>query len=223
MFLGRRQPKTIAIIGAGRFGSGAAEEFLKRGHQVLMIDRDPEPLEPFAPLCHTAIGNVEDVQFLEEAGVKDVDAVVVAIGDNETSSNHATINCKDFGLYVVAKATHQTHGKILKRLGADKVVYPERDSGVGLARMMTRSSIMETIDLYEQVTMAELLAGGDLIDRTLMKLDLTKRFGVQVVLIIRGDDTIFPVSATDTVIDGDRLVVLGSGEAISQVAKLAER
>ncbi len=223
MFLGRRQPKTVAIIGAGRIGSGAAEEFLKRGHHVLMIDRDPEPLEPFAPVCHTAIGNAEDVDFLIEVGVKNVDAVIVAIGDNETSSNHATINCKDFGLYVVAKATHQRHGKILKRLGADKVVYPERDSGIRLARMMTRSSILETIDLYEQVTMAEIVAGGDLVDRTLMKLDLPKRFGVQVVLIIRGDETVFPVSASDTILEGDRLVVLGSADAISQLAKLAER
>jgi trk system potassium uptake protein TrkA len=148
--------------------------------------------------------------------------VIVAIGDNETSSNHATINCKDFGLYVVAKATHPTHGKILERLGADRVVYPEHDSGVRLARLLTRSSVLEMIELYEEVFMMEINAGGELVYKSLEKLNLPRRFGVQVVLIVRGKETIFPVSAQDVIEPGDRLVLLGSSDSLHAVAKLAE-
>lgn len=220
---GRRQAKTIGIIGAGRFGTAAAQELVRNGHHVLIIDQNPTCLEPLAQTCHTAIGNAEDVEFLAEAGIKEVDAVIVAIGDNETGSNHATINCKDFGLYVVAKATHRTHGKILDRLGADMVVYPEHDSGIRVARQLTRSSILESLELYEEVFMMELNAGGDLLDKSLEKLKLSNRFGVHVVLIVRGKETLFPVTAAHVVTSGDKLVMVGPSEGLHQVAKIAEK
>lgn len=219
----RNRKMIFGIIGAGRFGSGAATELLRHHHEVLLIDKDASCLEPFANRCETAIGNAEDIQFLEEAGIKEVDAVIVAIGDNETSSNHATINCKDLGLYVVSKAFHATHGKILERLGADRVVYPERDSGMRLARLLTRSAVLEMIELYEEVFMMELTAQGELTDKTLAKLNLTRRFGVQVVMIIRNKATKFPVSATDTVQEGDILVLVGPHESLTKVTRLTER
>lgn len=213
----------FGIIGAGRFGSGAAHELLRHGHEVLLIDRDASCLEPFASRCETAIGNAEDIHFLEEAGIKEVDAVIVAIGDNETSSNHATMNCKDLGLYVVSKAFHATHGKILERLGADRVVYPERDSGMRMARLLTRSSVLEMIELYEEVFMMELTAKGELVEKSLAKLNLTRRFGVQVVMIIRGKSTIFPVSATDTVQEGDILVLVGLHESLTKLSRMNDK
>ncbi|MCL6547470.1 MAG: TrkA family potassium uptake protein [Alicyclobacillus sp.] len=214
--------KTIGIIGAGRFGTGAARELTRLGHTVLIVDKDPSCLEPLANLCHTAIGNAESPEFLAEAGFKEVDAVIVAIGDDETASNHATINCKDFGRYVVAKAMHATHGKILERLGADRVVFPEYDSGVRLARLLTRSPVLEMIELYEEVFMAELGAGGSLVGKSLADLNLPRRFGVQVVLIVRGRRTVFPVTAQDVILSGDKLVLIGSSESLNQVSRLTE-
>jgi trk system potassium uptake protein TrkA len=217
-----RKKMTFGIIGAGRFGTGAARELIRHGHHVLLIDRDPACLEPLAPMCHTAIGNAEDIEFLAEVGIKDVDAVIIAIGDDETASNHATINCKDFGLYVVAKAMHATHGKILDRLGADRIVYPEHDSGVRLARLLTRSSVLEMIELYEEVFMMELAASGELLNKSLVKLNLPKRFGVQVVMISRGKTTVFPVTANDVIQPEDILVLVGPAESLQQVANLAQ-
>ncbi|MFB5191671.1 potassium channel family protein [Alicyclobacillus fastidiosus] len=218
----RNRKLTFGIIGVGRFGSGAATELLRHGHEVLLVDRDPSCLEPFASRCETAIGNAEDIHFLEEAGMKEVDAVIIAIGDDETSSNHATMNCKDLGLYVVAKALHATHGKILERLGADRVVFPERESGMRMARLLTRSAILDMIELYEEVFMMEITAKGELTDRTLAKLNLTHRFGVQVVMIIRSKNTIFPVSANDTIYEGDILVLVGRHESLTKVVRLTE-
>lgn len=220
--IGRRSPKTIGVIGAGRFGTGAAEELLNNGHDVLLIDKYTEFLEPYAHRCSTAIGDAESIEFLVEAGIKNVDAVINAIGDDETASNHVVINCKDFGLYVMAKAKDTTHGKILERLGADHVVYPERDSGIRLARLLTRSAILDMVELYEGVFMMEISAGGDLIGKTLDQLDLPRRFGAQVLLIVRGDKTIFPVSATDKVCDGDRIAVQGPAEALQKIARRVE-
>lgn len=220
--MGRRNPRTIAIIGAGRFGTGACEELVTSGHHILLIDRQADLLEPFAHQCNTVIGDAVDKDFLAEAGIKDVDAVIIAIGDDESSSNHAVINCKDFGLYVMAKAKDQVHGKILERLGADLVVYPERDSGVRLARLLTRSSILDMVELYEGVFMMEVSANGELVNATLDDLDLPRRFGVQVLLILRNEETIFPVSADDVVQEGDRIVVQGPAEALQKVARRAE-
>ncbi|OFW78959.1 MAG: hypothetical protein A2201_07710, partial [Alicyclobacillus sp. RIFOXYA1_FULL_53_8] len=214
---GKANVKTIGVIGAGRFGSGAAKELVRLGHEVLVVDKDPEALQPLVDSCHTAIGNVESMQFLSEVGFKNVDAVIVAIGDNETSSNHATINCKDFGLYVVAKATHARHGKILERLGADKVVYPEHESGIRLARLLTRSSVLEMIELYEEVFMMELQAGGNMLNKSLSELNLPRRYGVQVVLVVRGKHTVFPVAPTDVIREGDKVVCIGSSESLNQV------
>ena len=220
--MGKRSPKTIGVIGAGRFGTGATEELLANGHQVLLIDKVVNCLEPYARRCRTAIGDAENPEFLAEAGIKDVDAVINAIGEDETASNHVVINCKDFGLYVMAKAKDATHGKILERLGADHVVYPELDSGIRLARLLTRSAVLDMIELYEGVFMMELNARGELVGKTLDQLDLPQRFGAQVLLIIRGNQTIFPVAATDTVIDGDRIVLQGPSEALIKVARKAE-
>ncbi|GEO26083.1 potassium transporter Trk [Alicyclobacillus acidoterrestris] len=218
----RNRKMTFCIIGVGRFGTGAAIELLRHGHEVLLIDRNPSCLEAFADRCETAVGNAEDIQFLREAGVKEADAVIVAIGNDETSSNHATMNCKDLGLYVVAKALHPTHGKILERLGADRVVFPERESGARLARLLTRSAILDMIELYEEVFMMEITAKGELVDKTLAKLNLTRRFGVQVVMIVRSKNTIFPVSANDTIYEGDILVLVGRHESLTRVVRLTE-
>ncbi|MCL6592508.1 MAG: TrkA family potassium uptake protein [Alicyclobacillus sp.] len=214
-----RHAKTFGIIGAGRFGTGAAREFVRLGHEVLVVDQDPEALEPLADLCHTAIGNADSVEFLTEVGFKNVDAVIIAIGDNETSANYATINCKDFGLYVVAKAHNATHGKILERLGADRVIYPEYDSGIRLARLLTRSSILAMEELYEEIFTMELVAGPALAGQTLAELNLTGRFGVQVVLIIRGLQKRFPVTAKDQIAEGDKLLCVGPSDALNQVAR----
>lgn len=220
--MGRRNPKTVCIIGAGRFGTGAAEELIKNGHHVLLIDRDAEELEPFCTTCNTVIGDAMDQEFLAEAGVKEVDAVIVAIGDDESASNHAVMNCKDFGLYVMAKAKDPTHGKILERLGADHVVYPERDSGVRVARLLTRSSILDMVELYEGVFMMELQITGEFVNKTLDELDLPRRFGVQVLLILRDNDPVFPVLATDMVRSGDCIVIQGTADSLQKVAKRAD-
>ncbi|MDQ0188770.1 TrkA family potassium uptake protein [Alicyclobacillus cycloheptanicus] len=218
-----KRPKTIGIIGAGRFGTGAARELLRLGHEVIVVDCDAQALELLPDACHTAIGNAESSEFLAEVGFKNVDAVIVAIGDNESASNHATINCKDFGLYVVAKALNKTHGKILDRLGADRIIFPEYDSGVRLARLLTRTAILEMVELYEEIFMMEMQAGGPVVDHTLMELNLPQRFGVQVVLIRRGKKVKFPVAASDRILDEDVLVCIGTADALTELAKRMDR
>lgn len=213
-----RNSKTIGIIGAGRFGLGAARELLRLGHEVLVVDKDEEALDLLPEQCHMAIGNAESTEFLVEVGFKEVDAVIVAIGDNETASNHATINCKDLGRYVVSKAIDRRHGTILERLGADKVIYPEYDSGVRLARMLSRTAILDMVELYEEIFMMEMEAGGPLVNHTLMELNLPQKYGVQVVLIRRQGKTIFPVRASDPVQPNDILVCIGTSSALTELA-----
>lgn len=219
--LGKGKQSKVAIIGVGRFGEGAADELLNRGIRLLLIDKDVKCVERYANRCETAIGDAQSTEFLEEAGILRAHVAICAIGDDEEASNHAVINCKELGVPVIAKAKDGVHAKILKRLGADYVVYPEHDSGVRVARLLMRSAILDSVELYDGVFMMEVDAGGELAGHTLAELNLSVRFGVQVLLIIRDDKTIFPVDATTRVEAGDRVVLQGPEEALMQVVTLA--
>lgn len=154
--------------------------------------------------------------------IMDMDAVIVAIDDQETYANIATMNCKDLDLFVVARALHAGHGKILERLGADLVVTPEYDAGLRIARLLAQPSILDMIELYAEVFMMELQADGQLVNRSLSDLNLPLRCGVQIVLIQRDLHTIFPVTAADIIKQGDKLICIGSSDNLNLVAKMCQ-
>jgi len=181
--------KRIGIIGAGRFGLSLAESMANAGTEVLLIDRNRPAMQNASEFATSIQGDATQPHVLEEAGFGECDVVVVAIGTNMEASIMATANCKELGIAtVVAKATSELHGKILRRIGADSVVYPDRDSAHRLARAIANHDVVDFLEVSEGYSIAEIDVPESVRGKTLAEADLRKKTGVTVLCIRRAAD-----------------------------------
>ena len=210
--------KSFLIIGAGRFGSAVAETLFQAGHEVVVIDVDETAVEQVMTSATQAlIAHGTEERALRDLGVSNFDAVVVAIGDHLEASVLATAAAKDAGAQrVVAKAPSSLAERILRRVGADEVVRPERDMGVRLAHHLVTPSLVDAFALGEAYGVMEVEANAVLSGR-LAKLRLPSRFGVQVIAINRAGRLTVSPGADDEVVAGDQLVLVGSNEAMARL------
>ena len=208
--------KRIGIIGAGRFGMSLAESLANAGSEVLLIDRNRPAMQNASEFAVALQGDATQQHVLEEAGFAECDVVVVAIGSNMEASIMATANCKELGVpNVVAKATSELHGKILRKIGADSVVYPDRDSAHRLARAIANHAVVDFLEVSEGYSIAEIDVPDGVRGLTLAEADLRKKSGVTILCIRRPDEdpkkprrVVIP-QASDTLEPGDRLIVFG--------------
>ena len=208
--------KRIGIIGAGRFGMSLAESLANAGSEVLLIDRNRPAMQNASEFATALQGDASQQHVLEEAGFAECDVVIVAIGSNMEASIMATANCKELGVpNVVAKATSELHGKILRKIGADSVVYPDRDSAHRLARAIANHAVVDFLEVSEGYSIAEIDVPDGVRGLTLAEADLRKKNGVTVLCIRRADEdpkkprkVVIP-QASDTLEPGDRLIVFG--------------
>ena len=217
--------KRIGIIGAGRFGMSLAESLSNAGAEVLLIDRN-RPAMQMANEFSTAVqGDATQPHVLEEAGFGECDVVVVAIGSNMEASMMATANCKELGVpNVVSKATSELHGKILRRIGADSVVYPDRDSAHRLARAIANHDVIDFLEVSEGYSIAEIDVPDGFHGQTLAESDFRGKTGVTVLCIRRADPdpkkprSIIIPRPTDVVEPDDRLIVFGETKKLDALS-----
>ena len=215
--------KRIGIIGAGRFGMSLAETLANGGMEVVLIDRNRPAMQSASEFATALQGDATQRQVLEEAGFRECDVVVVAIGSNIEASMMATANCKELGVpRVVSKATSELHGKILRRIGADSVVYPDRDSAHRLARSITNNDAVDFLEVAEGYSIAEIEVPASARGMTLAEADLRNKSGVTVLCIRRGDPShvrsIVIPQPSDKLGDDDRLVVFGETKQIDALS-----
>lgn len=201
----------FAVIGLGRFGSSVARCLSQMGHEVLGIDQDEDKIQEMANiLTHAVQADATDEATLKSLGIRNFDCVIVSIGQDIQASILVTLLVKELGVkYVVAKALNDLHGKVLSRIGADRVVYPERDMGVRVAQNLVAANVLDYIELAPHVTICELVAPERLVGKTLRQLNLRSRYGVNIMAIKRDDKVNITPLADDTVRAGDILVLLG--------------
>lgn len=217
--------KRIGIIGAGRFGMSLAESLSNAGAEVILIDRNRPAMQQANEFATALQGDATQPRVLEEAGFGECDVVVVAIGSNMEASMMATANCKELGVpNVVSKATSELHGKILRRIGADSVVYPDRDSAHRLARVLANHDVIDFLEVSEGYSIAEIDVPDGVRSQTLAEADLRRRTGVTVLCIRRADPdpqrprkVIFP-QADDVLESGDRLIVFGETKKLDELS-----
>jgi len=217
--------KRIGIVGAGRFGMSLAESLANAGSEVLLIDRNRPAMQLASEFATALQGDATQPHVLEEAGFGECDVVVVAIGSNIEASIMVTANCKELGVSnVVAKATSELHGKILRRIGADSVVYPDRDSAHRLARAIANHDVVDFMEVSEGYSIAEIEVPDGLRGKSLAESDLRKKHGVTVLCIRRTDSdpkkgrkVIFP-QATDVLQGDDKLIVFGETKSIDALS-----
>ncbi|MFZ5815404.1 MAG: potassium channel family protein [Bacillota bacterium] len=216
--------KQIAVIGLGRFGSSVARTLQNMGHEVLGIDADEDLVDLMAgELTHAVTCDCTDEEGLRALGLRNFDAVVVAIGHDVQASILTTVILKELGVpMVVAKAANELHGRTLSKVGADKVIYPERDMGARLAHSLLTGTETDYIELSPEYTIMEMSAPAKLVGKTLREANLRARFGISVMALKSGEAINAAPLATDTIKQGDVMVLLGSNEGVRQLERMLQ-
>lgn len=213
--------REYAVIGLGRFGGSICEELSLEGMNVLAIDINEQKINEFKNIAsHAVIADSTDESVLKDLGINNIDHVIVAIGDNIQASILTTVILTDLGIKkITVKAQNDYHEKILKRIGADHVVHPERDMGRRLAHSLISSNILDYLELSEDHSMVEVKAGKNLVGKTLIELDIRANYGCNVVAIRRGKQMNVSPSAEDKLREDDVLVVIGADVDIYKFEK----
>lgn len=183
----RSENRQFAVIGLGRFGRSVCSTLTKYGFEVMGIDQK-EDLVTQATVDKLASHCIQldstQPKALQEAGIMDFETVVVAIGNFIEESIITTLNLKEGGVkYVVAKASSEVHVTLLTKVGADKVVFPEREMGVSLARALTSRGIVEKFELNTEYSVASVFVPDRFHNKTIRELDMRKNYRVNVLWI----------------------------------------
>lgn len=214
-----RGDRQVLVLGLGRFGSAVARELIKLDHEVLGVDSDARRVQEHADLLtHTVQADTTDIAVLRQLGAGDFANAVVGIGTDVEASILTTAALDDLGVPDIwAKAVTQAHGKILSRVGAHHVVYPEHDMGQRLAHLLG-GPVLDWFQLDEDFAMVETLAPPELVGVSLADAQVRSRYGVTVVCM-KPRDQGFTYTSADTVLaEGDVVVVAGPTRAAERFA-----
>jgi len=211
--------KQVAVIGLGRFGSSVARTLASSGCEVLAVDVDEARVKAIADEVTDAVrADALDDEALRGLGLRNFEVVVVAIGHEVEASILTTVLLKEMGVpKIVAKAQDDLHGRVLQKVGADIVVFPERDMGVRLAHTLISRNVIDEIQLSTDYSILEMEAPPRFLDRSLKDLELRQRFGLTVLAIRRADRIIVSPDAEQTLEEGDVLVTLGQPEKLESL------
>ncbi|WP_435169653.1 potassium channel family protein [Paenibacillus glycanilyticus] len=211
--------KQFAVIGMGRFGSSIASSLTEMGFEVLAIDSSEDKIQDtINKVTHAVSADSTDEEALRSLGIRNFDVVVVAIGEDIQASILTTLILKDLGVkMIVVKAQNELHGKVLTKIGADKVVYPERDMGMRVAHHLISPNILEYIEISEDHSIIDLRAPEAMIGKSLKQLDIRAKFKCNVMAIkTNGQMNIAPYP-DDLIRPEDVLVIVGRNADLSNL------
>jgi trk system potassium uptake protein TrkA len=215
----RRQ---FAVIGLGRFGSAVATTLAKAGHDVIGVDAEAEKVRQLADVLTLAVElDATDAKALRAAGIQNVEVAVVSIGENIESSVLVVMQLADLNVKtILAKAVTPLHGRILEKLGVSRVIYPEYEMAVRVAHGLMMPTVLDYVELSKDFSIIETPAPAAFVGRTLQDIQLRPQFGLMLIAIKRRPKpdaeqatTIAP-AATETILEGDVLALLGPNERL---------
>jgi trk system potassium uptake protein TrkA len=208
--------KQVVVIGLGRFGYSVSRSLSELGHEVLGLDKDLRRVEDVSEFATQAAQvDATDEEALKEMGVRNFDIGVVSIG----SSILVTLLLKRLGVKtVISKAQDDLHGEILERVGADQVVYPERETGVRVAHRLTTPNLVDYLEVMPGYGIAKLAAPKAFEGKELGQLDLKGRFGLTTLILRRGGESIINPARSEVVGSGDVLVLTGRDDRLEALS-----
>ncbi|GED32573.1 potassium channel family protein [Brevibacillus centrosporus] len=206
--------KQFAIIGMGRFGSSVARTLYEMDYEVMGIDENEERInENIQYVTHAVAADSTDERALKEIGIRNFDVVVVAIGVDIQASILTVLTLKELGVKkIVAKAQNERHGQVLYKVGADRVVFPERDMGVRVAHNLISANVLDFIELADDYSVAEVVVSSKFVGKDLRQLDIRKNYRVNVIAIKSGDKFNIAPNPEEVIQYGDVLVVIGNNK-----------
>lgn len=214
--------KQFVVIGLGHFGSSVARTLYSMGNDVLAIDYSEELVQQISDsVTHAVQVNATDENALKQLGIRNFDVAVIGTGTDLQSSIMITLLVKEMGVkYIIAKAMNELHAKVLYKIGADRVVFPERDMGVRVAHNLVSSNILDYIELSPNYSIIEITALPQWEKKSLRELNIRSKFGLNIMAIKRGEDINISPVADDRIEHSDVLVVIGETESINKIEKL---
>lgn len=214
--------RSYIVIGLGRFGSEAAIELTAQGCDVLAMDMRAELVQQIsANVTHAVVADGKDKEVLKALGAKDFECAIVAIGDDLTASVLATMNLKELGVpCIVAKAHDETHRRVLEKLGADRVVIPEKEYADRLAKSLSSANVLDYIELSEDYGIVEVPAPRIWLGKSLKELNVRAKLGVNIIAVRRDGKINVSPAADFRIRKEDVMVVLGDTHALEAVQKL---
>jgi trk system potassium uptake protein TrkA len=211
--------KQFVVFGLGSFGTAVATELVELGHEVLGVDNDEEKVDLLKDTLTKIVKvDITDEKVLKELGVRNFDAAIVSLGTDLESSILITIMLKEIGLkYVVTKANNPLHGRVLEKIGSDRVVYPERDEGIRIARSLIMPNVKSQMELSPKFSLIEIAALPVFCEKTLGELDLPGKYGVTLLAIRRGNQFTFSPTEKHTITENENLILVGENKKIDQL------
>ena len=213
--------KEFAVIGLGRFGGSICQSLSEEGLEVMVIDVDEDKVNEFANIAsHAVVGDTTDETVLKSIGIRNFDHVIVAIGDNIQASILTTIILKELGVKdITVKATNDYHEKVLSKIGADRIVHPERDMGRRIAHKIVSNNVLDYLELSDEHSIVEIVANQRLHGHSIIDLDIRVRYGINIVAIKRNKDIIVSPQANEVIQKNDILIVIGADADINRFEK----
>lgn len=202
--------KSYAVFGLGRYGFAVAKELVDNGAEVLAVDLDESIVNSAIadiPFCKCA--DITDAEVVKQLGISNIDVVIIAMANNLEASVMAVMLCKEIGVKnVIVKCANETHQKILSKVGADKVVFPESESGIRLAKNLLSSGFVDIIELSNEISLIELDVKPEWTGKTLVELNLRKKYAINVVAIRQGNDLQINIDPAVQLNENMQLVVI---------------
>ena len=210
--------RQFAVLGLGKFGRSVAVTLANAGYEVIAVDTDEEKINEIADdVTYALKADVTEPGVLENIGIKNVDAVVIAMALDLGTSVMATIRAKEVGAkYILAKAADTMHGTILKKVGADEVIYPEKAMGTRIAKKLISNNFLDLYELYRTFSMVEIKVPQHWAGRTLKELDLRKK-GINVIGLIEGDKVTVNVDPDLPLPMDETIIIVANNEILSKI------
>jgi len=211
--------KSYAVFGLGRYGGAVAKELIDSGAEVIAVDSNERIVEDLVgefPICKCA--DITDKEVIKQLGISNVDVVIIALAGEFEASVMSTMLCKELGVgQVIVKCSSEMHRAILEKIGADVVVFPEKDSGIRLAKNLLSSGFVDIADISEDVSIIELNARTEWIGKSLRELELRRKYSINVIALTRNGNVKIAVQP-DTIIEGGmKMIVIANKKEINKL------
>lgn len=211
--------QTYAVFGLGRYGIAVAKELVENGAEVLAVDVDEDIVNDASlvlPYCKKA--DVTDAEVIKQLGIRNMDVVIIAMASNLEASVMATVLCKEAGVKtVIAKCANEMNQKVLSKVGADKVVFPESESGIRLAKNLVSAGFVDVIELSKDVSMIELDVREEWEGKSLLELDLRKKYSINVMAIRIGDEVSIDIDPNQKLDKEMNLIIVADTNKIKKL------
>jgi trk system potassium uptake protein len=216
------EKQSYAVIGLGRFGTSIASTLFEAGQEVMGIDIDKDRVDDAQrSLTHAVVLDSTEEDTLKSVGIRNFDYVIVAIGNDMQSSILTVMLLKELGVkHVISKALNKRHGQVLEKVGADWVIYPERDMGERVAHHLLSPNVLNYIELSKEYNIEEILIPSNMTNKSLRELDLRAKYNVNAIAIVRSENLIISPPPDQIMQNGDKLVMIGHREDLSNFVNI---